>query len=315
MEATKTHVPILNFLRAFASLSVCIVHLHYMVGLEKYPIGKLLVQGQGGVAVFFVISGFVIPYSLWNYNYTLKNFFRYLWRRAIRIDPPYLVIVLVSILLLGQVEPIRFVFHLLYIIPFSGYDWYQSIFWTLGIEFQFYILIGLCFPLLKKGNIYLVIAIILLLSGTGYFITRSHNFIFHSIHYFGYGILVLLIKKERILLKIGHLLLLALTVFLCLKISIITGLIGYVTALAIIHLSFENALSNFLGRISYSLYLTHTLTGGLLLALFKSLFPNIYGLFFALLLCCITVAIVYYLYIEKTALRWSKSIKLNLVEK
>jgi len=286
-----------------------------MVGLEKYPIGKLLVQGQGGVAVFFVISGFVIPYSLWNYNYTLKNFFQYLWRRAVRIDPPYLVIILVSILLLGQFEPIRFVFHLLYIIPFSGYDWYQSIFWTLGIEFQFYILIGLCFPLLKTGNIYLVIAIILLLSGTGYFITRSHDFIFHSIHYFGYGILVLLIKKERILLKIGHLLLLALTVFLCLKISIITGLIGYVAALAIIHLSFENALSNFLGRISYSLYLTHTLTGGLLLALFKPLFPNIYSLFLALLLCCITVAFVYYLCIEKTALRWSKSIKLNLVEK
>lgn len=313
----KTYIPILNFLRALASLSVCVVHLHYMVGLEKYPIGKLLVQGQGGAAVFFVVSGFVIPYSLWNYNYALKNFFRYLWRRAVRIDPPYFVMVLISVLLLGQFDPIRFLFHLLYLIPFSGYDWYQSIFWTLGIEFQFYILIGLCFPLLKKGNIYVVVAIILLLSGTGYFINvmRSRDFIFHNIHYFGYGILALLIKKERIPLKVGHLLLLALTLFLCLKISIITGLIGYVVALTIIHLSFENSVSNFLGRISYSLYLTHVLIGGMLLVLFKPLIPNIYMLFLALLLCCIAVAFVYYRFIEKAALRWSKSVKLHPVGK
>jgi peptidoglycan/LPS O-acetylase OafA/YrhL len=46
--------------------------------------------GYLGVDVFFVISGFVIPYSLWGREYSLRQFPRYMIRRAVRLEPPYL---------------------------------------------------------------------------------------------------------------------------------------------------------------------------------------------------------------------------------
>jgi peptidoglycan/LPS O-acetylase OafA/YrhL len=126
------------------------MHMQYTAGLDKLHIGKVLHYGQQGVAVFFVISGFIIPYSLWNSNYERKNFFKYIFKRLVRIDPPYLMVLLICLLFgsiynLYQFDFLKVIFHLAYLIPFSNYDWYQSVFWTLGLEFQFYILIGLLF--------------------------------------------------------------------------------------------------------------------------------------------------------------------------
>lgn len=74
MKDTKEFIPVINFLRGIASLSVCAVHTYYITNLSKLPQFKFLAAGQDGVAVFLVISGFIIPYSLWNSNYEIRNF-------------------------------------------------------------------------------------------------------------------------------------------------------------------------------------------------------------------------------------------------
>ncbi|MDB5091126.1 MAG: hypothetical protein JWR09_5120, partial [Mucilaginibacter sp.] len=66
-------------LRAIAALSVCIVHIQMICDLHvNFLIDYLTNLGQQGVVIFFVISGFILPYSLYQKNYVLKDFFSFL---------------------------------------------------------------------------------------------------------------------------------------------------------------------------------------------------------------------------------------------
>ncbi|KLT66636.1 hypothetical protein AB669_05545 [Pedobacter sp. BMA] len=295
-------------------MAVCIVHLHYFIGLNAYPVSKLLTYGQQGVAIFFVVSGFIIPYSLWNSNYTIRNFFRYLARRSLRIDPPVLAIIMITILITHEFNIVRILYNIFYLVPFSdSYKWYNGVFWTLGIEFQFYLIIGLTIGLIINKNIKVIVFFILLISMTGYFIQLKNNygFILHSAHYFGFGILTLLIYKKRISILYGHILLFGLCFFLSCSISILTGCIGYFSALAILHLSFRNIITDYFGRISYSLYLTHPLAGFYLADYLKHFQLNIYLLILILVILCTLIANLFYAAIERPALKFSKRISIK----
>lgn len=111
--------------------------------------------GWLGVPVFFVISGFVIPYAMYNAGYSLSHFGRFLAKRLIRLDPPYLASILL-ILLVGILPTFvpgfagqrpsfptaQVLAHLGYLNTFLGYQWLNPVYWSLAIEFQYYLLIG-----------------------------------------------------------------------------------------------------------------------------------------------------------------------------
>src|ERR1039458_5348625 len=120
-----------------------------------------------GVYIFFAISGFIMPYALYRSNYGLRNFGRFVLKRMVRLDPPYLLAIVFCLLIsyLASLHPLSkvpFVFngqnlalHLLYLCPFFGQDWVTGgggVFWTLGIEFQYYLLLALIFPLLNHSR-------------------------------------------------------------------------------------------------------------------------------------------------------------------
>lgn len=112
-----------------------------------------------GVQVFFVISGFVIAYSLRGARVTPGYLANYALRRSLRLDPPYwttIALVLLLHLLMkqfgGVVSPLDVPSplnpplspglvgaHLLYLHKILGYDSLSAGFWTLCIEFQFYL--------------------------------------------------------------------------------------------------------------------------------------------------------------------------------
>ncbi len=55
-----------TILRGIASLAVCIVHTSLITGFHSNKfIDYIIMNGQQGVAVFFVLSGFILPYSLY----------------------------------------------------------------------------------------------------------------------------------------------------------------------------------------------------------------------------------------------------------
>ncbi len=106
--------------------------------------------GSCGVQIFFVLSGFVIAYSLRNAQFSVKYVGNFILRRSIRLDPPYwaaIVIYLGFIALrrsLGH-DPLpypsgaKLLAHLFYLQDILGYGNINDVFWTLCIEIQFYV--------------------------------------------------------------------------------------------------------------------------------------------------------------------------------
>jgi peptidoglycan/LPS O-acetylase OafA/YrhL len=154
----------IHLLRGIAAFLVVIDH---NFGWYSLPLLDPLVRlvdgyGQVGVTAFFVISGFVLPLAL-EKGYRLRDFGTFLWKRIVRIEPTYLVSMLVAfgiltakVMLAPNAAPSKFSWlqfgaHFFYLIPFTVYPWYNEVYWTLAIEFQFYLLIGIMFPLLRRG--------------------------------------------------------------------------------------------------------------------------------------------------------------------
>jgi len=94
-------------------------------------------------------------------KYQLHDFFIFFKKKLLRIEPPYLIVLCFTILL-GLIRNIfvdssaetpmnlfQILYHIGYLIPFSEYPWLSIVFWTLAIEFQFYLIISLIFTFLK----------------------------------------------------------------------------------------------------------------------------------------------------------------------
>ena len=88
------HLPSVQVLRGFATLGVLLAHLFAVEG--KYSPDRLLGRwsdlGHWGVDIFFVISGFIMVYVTWNAQRGWPGVPSYLWRRASRIYPLYWVV-------------------------------------------------------------------------------------------------------------------------------------------------------------------------------------------------------------------------------
>jgi peptidoglycan/LPS O-acetylase OafA/YrhL len=110
---------------------------------------RLADYGGSSVEVFFVVSGFAIAYSLRDAATEGFSLGRFMVRRAVRLDPPYWV----GLLWTGVVVAIRArathhpivlpplgkVFaHLLYLQDILGLGQFNIVFWTLCLEFQLY---------------------------------------------------------------------------------------------------------------------------------------------------------------------------------
>jgi peptidoglycan/LPS O-acetylase OafA/YrhL len=157
----------IDALRGIAAFSVACYHINrygpFWEPASRFIPGLLQFWfdfGWMGVQVFFVISGFVIAYSVRNARVTPGFLANYALRRSIRLDPPYWTTILfvlfvhaVMYLHLGFESPLDVPTkldpglswklvgsHLLYLQNILRYDNLSAGFWTLCIEVQFYLL-------------------------------------------------------------------------------------------------------------------------------------------------------------------------------
>lgn len=248
--------------------------------MQHEGVRTLFFQGIYGVQTFFVISGFIIPYAMHRAGYHYRYFSRFFAKRLLRLEPPYLFSLTAAVLLLllrshimhidtAGLEPARILLHLGYLIPFfSDYHWLNEVYWTLAIEFQFYLLMGLLFtPLLRATQLQriFIYATLLLSSGIG-----SYQFLPNVLPFFLMGILLFLYSVGRIgVEEFGMMLLIALTTaaFRHQPAALVFGLLP-VAAVLFARQKRVPGLDR-VGRVSYSLYLLHPLVGGTFINVFS----------------------------------------------
>lgn len=148
-------------LRGIAALSVVLFHgnegghITELFGAMPFWLQFMLRHGNLGVAVFFVLSGFVIAHSLRNQQMTPVRVGRFMLRRSIRLDPPYWVAIALTIGFSAlatifikdrpsqEFSPSQIVAHVFYLQDILGFDEINSVFWTLCLEVQFYLVFSL----------------------------------------------------------------------------------------------------------------------------------------------------------------------------
>jgi len=308
----------IQYLRGLAALGV--VLCHYSMLLSNYPLlGSALSFGQMGVLIFFFISGFIVTYSLEMSGYKPRQFFTFLIKRSIRIDPPYWATIVLYISLgyffnnLPSYRGLTFKFnighliaHLIYAVPFTQHPFYYShVFWTLCVEFQFYILIGLLY-FVSENRIYKTI--FLLAFGAVsmvHFNIDALIFNYSAIFAFGISFMIFYSKrnKRNVILPVS---------FICLIAYCDGVVIAFVLLVACVIVMFVTnrriKLLYFLGDISYSLYLIHSFVGEICNGVFKRLAISQYQLvcFNIELIVALLFAWLLYLLVEKPAIGLSK---------
>jgi peptidoglycan/LPS O-acetylase OafA/YrhL len=161
------HIPVLDGIRAYAVLMVCLVHFfqvdenalyetHKYLGIFLFKISQI---GLRGVELFFILSGFLITGILLDSKNSKTYFKSFYARRFLRIFPLYYFVLAVSFILLPQIidvdEPGKLVINnqawlwtynsnLSYYFGFSGWDVSTNFpsfghFWSLSVEEHFYI--------------------------------------------------------------------------------------------------------------------------------------------------------------------------------
>jgi peptidoglycan/LPS O-acetylase OafA/YrhL len=146
--------PALDGLRAIAALSVLIFHADQFTGAQNSSVGRLLSHLDVGVAVFFVITGFLLYRPFFASlvgdapKTPTKLFYR---RRALRIIPGYWVALVVLAPLIVYAEPLglpNFLFIQIY-----RPAWARSGIppgWSVCVEVSFYLLLPLFGGLMRR---------------------------------------------------------------------------------------------------------------------------------------------------------------------
>ena len=176
-----------DFIRLVAALLVIVTHSSAFLGIKEEDILSKLTRGTYsfshlGVAIFFIISGYLITQSALH-STSWKSF---LWKRVLRLIPGLLIVLVFCAFILGPIvtsEPLYFYFSsketyrflssvFLYIQKYSLPGVFENnaisavngSLWTLAYEFTLYILVmfGFLLGILKKRNLVLCLWILFL---------------------------------------------------------------------------------------------------------------------------------------------------------
>jgi peptidoglycan/LPS O-acetylase OafA/YrhL len=281
----QRRVSTVDALRGIASLAVCWYHFVYAGhafdggGTVSAALRASARNDWMGVEVFFVISGFVIPLALYRARYTLRAYWSFLAKRLVRLEPPYLVSVVLCVVLWYvwaevpklhgppfTLTPLPLALHLGYLNAYFHEGWLNPVYWTLAIEFQYYIGMGVLFVVIadRRWSVrYAGLAALGMLA----FAFPSGSYVFHYLFVFMLG-MVTFQRHAGMLSTRLYLGTLAIVAAGCwATLGPLPAAVTVATALCIAFVRTDVRVLGFLGAISYSLYLIHVPVGGRILSL------------------------------------------------
>lgn len=320
-----TNLYFIDNARGLAALLVTI--FHYFGDIDNFFLDDTLLEkisayAGEGVLIFFIVSGFVIPYSLFQKKYNIQDYPIFILKRKLRLDPPYFLSILFVVfyyLLISLANDLPFPFtvkqlalHIGYLNDFFKAEWVNVVYWSLAVEFQYYLLVGLLFPLLLYNSwlSFILFVILLILPSQ---LGSNKAWITHYVHFFAVGMMISFyyLKMQSNFQAILFALIVGIFTWVGV-ISVHDFCIILITIGLFILLKNFNKYLHFLGEISYSLYLTHTYTGLILIAFIRKKTDNMwleYGVGGIALVVALICAYGFYLLIEKPSKKWAMSIK------
>jgi peptidoglycan/LPS O-acetylase OafA/YrhL len=242
-----------------------------------------------------------------------------------RIEPPYLVSIIIATAYLnlrnfvpGSAEVNlapswnELLMHVGYLVPFfDDARWINPVYWSLSVEFQYYIILGLLFPLAMHSIAYLRFVFYLLLL-IGPFITFQSSFFTSWSPLFLLGILYILQHLKKINPMEFWFFLCSASIVTFWKVGSYDLLVGLLS-LTVVHFfrNFHFQIGRFFGDRSFSIYLLHSITGAPIINFLSHRFqetwqkPLVIILGFAVCLIC---SHYFHRWIEMPSLRLSKKI-------
>lgn len=291
----------LDGLRGIAALAV--VFFHYMTRYDKlyghdFRVPELFALGSFGVHLFFIVSGFVIYWTISRSEKPLD----FIWSRFSRLYPPFWVAVILTFTIVAifslpnrEVDFTTFTLNFVMFHEYFGVKHVDGVYWTLTIELSFYfwILTLFCFGQIKHIEKILIAWIILATLLTYHkFNIYLHNglkklLLLDYIELFAAGICFYKYKsKTHSKLTHAIIFLSIISLYFSYSYKVATLLCCFYLVFVMIVIDkakiFRAKLFVYFGTISYSLYLIHQNIGYVIINKFYSVdMPPLIGLLMA----------------------------------
>ncbi len=284
--------------------------------------------GDNGVAIFFVLSGYVIAHSLRDREITLTFLGRFALRRSIRLDPPLwasiafvLAFTALSAMVKGEAWAApsagQVIANATYTQLFLGYALINPVYWTLCYEVQFYLALCLWLMLARRAKAlaYCSMFAVAVAFGSGMIASPVVGLFLNLWHCFFLGVLAYWAHHSRTALVA----LLLLCIALALSGPNTFTLFCMITALGLFVARktgfMRHGLSwrplSFLGTISYSLYLTHNPVTGASFFLLAKAGVTQWAALLVTLSVCVATAYVFWLLVERPSMNLAHRVKLQ----
>jgi peptidoglycan/LPS O-acetylase OafA/YrhL len=342
-ESGNPRFVFVDALRGVAALWVVVFHAYgkNLLPMTGYrfpePIHWILNNGHLGVYIFFVISGFVITHSMRGAQVTPRYLGNFALRRSLRLDPPYWATIVAMIVLSHLSNNLQndhaklplptwdsVVAHVFYLQAFLGYPHIVGVFWTLCYEIQFYLTLAILIgvwqwqreTLPSRWVLFVPLWLISALCIAGVLHPTLALFVYGWPYFFVGVVLNWVHNREVRPAAFGIVVLatLALVPFAPAKAlaTLATGIAIYVVSVQgwLESLTLGRVLQ-YLGRISYSLYLVHMLVGTPIVRFGLRRLGTMDFLHASMLIgLCVVVSLIgahiMYVVVERPAVRWSR---------
>jgi len=347
---STNYLPEIDGLRFLAIFSVVVImHITHYID-EKFYDNNLLqnnywknfaTEGGQGVALFFVISGFILslPFAKWRLNDEKKvSLKKYFLRRVTRLEPPYIIALIIFFIAhvwvlhkysFDQLLPHFFAsVTYLHTIIYHSFSPVLPIGWSLEVEVQFYILAPLFFLIFlipSKITRWILASVIILFNAVFWYDEQKAVHVFRFIYLFFCGILLadmycskaVLFKKQSLGFIVGICSLLGfffipslynLTGYL-IKIGCIFILVHTVLTNRFMKKIFSAKLITIIGGMCYSIYLMHFAVVSLIGRLLERSGINVSSKYLVLpfvllfILFVLIVSGIYFILVEKPFMR------------
>ena len=343
----------LDGLRGVASMMVVVFHLYAVAAPAVqawFPpvLSWLCLNGRFGVEIFFVLSGFVISHSVSNGERSWSFLGRFGLRRSIRLDPPLWVTIFAEIVLI-KVSLVLFpdlatkvpgwtqiVANVTYTQRFLGIPDIVPVFWSLTYEVQFYIVLVGALVLLHRSArsasltrpLFVVAFLYSLGIWLGTFSLPLEGLFIERWFQFALGVAAWAVFMGRISrADFAALCVITLVALFALSptpyratstgVALMSALtIAFVSLTGRIERLLNGPAIQFLGRISYSLYLIHLSTGWRFIAALRRVYGSEMGplvgsaTFIGGVLVSVVSAWLMYRAIEAPSVRLARRIRL-----